>query len=248
MNTNITTVTESESAEIVQLRNEGKSFREISRLMGGISPDTIRRHLRKGDIKPMFSTPGRKGIDTSEIVRLRNEGKSYREISALVDISRTAIKYHLKKANYPVRRQITFNRVSDPSEILRLQDAGKTYEEIAATLNISVGAVRYHLDRAKLEDSSQLIESIIEYHRVKRIELENKIANLQKELDWVKTVEVRLCEKMQRTVGQKPDGILLTKNGRHFVLTQADLDKLLAATIKSKEEVDVDVNNLSTNQ
>jgi len=85
-------------AKIVTLRNQGKSYFDIS-MEVGVSENLVARHLKGHPGVTFKQGKGQKPVSAeviAEMVILRNEGKTYPEIAAKVGLSKFSVSKYVK--------------------------------------------------------------------------------------------------------------------------------------------------------
>jgi len=188
------------------------------------------------------SNSGPKGIDTNEIVRLKQSGLSVEQITKQLDITVAAVYYHLRKGGVELKPGQPAK--TSIEEVVQLRKTGKTYQEIADELNISPTTVYKYL--TKTDPPKQLVT--YEDYRDRRIELDRQLVRLKQEhkveeqklqetINGLKKTEDRLFEERSLRVSYGTDGAtIIQKDGRQMSLTAQDLRKLLAEAEKKEQE------------
>lgn len=138
------TVYSDNKEEIRRLLESGAPYSEICKRFGVCKQTVIVWRNRLG-IPPRPTGGGNSlHLDINEIVRLRKEGRSYKEIGELLDASAGAIQHNLRKAGIKCGKTSTRKFPKDPAElekVKRLLESDKTTQGLAETLGIGLSTV-----------------------------------------------------------------------------------------------------------
>lgn len=171
---------------IIEMRNQGKTYPEISKELG-IPEGTIssrisyyknsknkatKKHAKRqneGTTKLIVKSPN-ESISAEEILSLRNQGKTFREISEMALLNETTVSNRLlryldkpenkekKNKYFAGKRQprVTVSKLT--SRVLTMSDAGMTNSEIANALGMKrknvANRVAYYKNKIALEDKA----------------------------------------------------------------------------------------------
>lgn len=176
--------------EIIKLRNEGKTYNEIRKILG-CSKSTISYHCSKLknnekniekniNIKNLLS--GSNKFKTSkeninEIIKLRKNKKTYNEISKEVNISINIVRKVCRVLNLTTSRK--FGKISKEtiSKVKKLYKKNYSSYEISKKLKISKTTVLKYVDsrkRKKMSDEERKkrnVKSVINWRKRKKSEL-----------------------------------------------------------------------------
>lgn len=128
-------------ARIVELRREGKQYKDISKIVG-VNESKIWRVLKRGGAVHAKGVRAGRG---EWIKRLRSEGKRYEDISQIVGVHTSTVWGVLKR-----KRGLVYTkgwRAERREQIKRLKSEGKDNTEIGRIVGVSQGTVRRWLKR-----------------------------------------------------------------------------------------------------
>lgn len=130
--------------EIRRLLESGAPYSEICGKFG-VDRQTVTVWRNRLGIPPRPTGGGNcLHLDVSDIVRLRKEGRSYKEIGVLLGASAGSIQHNLRKAGIKCGKTSVRKFPKDPVElkkVKRLLESDKTTQELAETLGIGLSTV-----------------------------------------------------------------------------------------------------------
>lgn len=147
--------TDEQVKKLIRLRKEGKSRDEIAMLIGrsvysvGSKIEKLRRTGELDSVHKMIVTDEK----IEELIKLRNQGKGYTEISEIMGIKVRLVKswiIKLIKAGRitPIPRKIFKEEMLD--EMIRLREEGESYTKISRVMDINVSSVKRELKKLGL--------------------------------------------------------------------------------------------------
>lgn len=130
--------------EIRRLLESGAPYSEICGRFG-VGKQTVIVWRNRLGIPPRPTGGGNSlHLDVNEIVRLRKEGRSYKEIGELLDASAGAIQHNLRKAGIKCGKTSVRKFPKDPVElekVKRLLESDKTTQELSQQLGVGLTTV-----------------------------------------------------------------------------------------------------------
>ena len=100
-------------------------------------------------------------INKEEIRNLYKEGKSYNEISKILNCTKSTVSYHC--SDLAVTNQKVFTDILD--EIKKLFFSGKNVKEISKILNISIGTIYIYLKKYKKPQIKKTIKETVKWKK-----------------------------------------------------------------------------------
>lgn len=158
MNSSKSKVFSKNKEEIRRLLESGAPYSELCAKYG-VRWQTVKAWRKKLGIPPR-PTGGvdRLHLDLNEIVRLREEGRSYKEIGVLLGASSGAIQHVLGKAGIKCGKTCVRKFPKDPEEmekVKKLLESGKTTQRIAEQLGIGLATVSVWRRKLGVQDTGR---------------------------------------------------------------------------------------------
>ena len=132
-------------------KHKEQSKKKMSESRKGISPwhkGKVGVYSEETKLKQRMSKLGtrRRFLDINEIIKLNKEGKTIRNISAILNTTGLTIRKTLSENNVKLPRVITKpNKKIDLKKVMQLRKEGKSWDKIAVLLNSSRGTIRRRL-------------------------------------------------------------------------------------------------------